>query len=165
MPPFCYNIVIMFNHAPSDYDCPFCLLVNGKSDGRNDAGDIFFQNEYATALISAKWWVNNPGHAFVIPNNHYENLYDIPDDALAEVYKVVKQVAIAIRSTYDCDGTSTRQHNEPAGDQHVWHLHVHVFPRYTDDQLYANHNQSRFTLADERKPYAEKLRAWFAANG
>jgi histidine triad (HIT) family protein len=155
---------LMFNHAPADYDCPFCLIVHGQSDAHNDQHDIIYKNEYATALISAKWWVNNPGHAFVIPNKHYENIYDIPDDELAEVYKVVKKVAIAIRTTYDCDGTSTRQHNEPAGNQDVWHLHVHVFPRYEDDQLYANQNQNRFTSSDERQPYAEKLRGFLATN-
>ena len=153
----------MFNHAPFDYDCPFCHLVRRQSDGNNDENDIIFQNEYATALISAKWWVNNPGHAFVIPNRHFENLYDTPDNVLAEVYRVVKQVAVAIRDTYDCDGTSTRQHNEPAGNQHVWHLHVHIFPRYEDDELYANHNNSRFTETNERQQYAEKLRSYLAS--
>jgi histidine triad (HIT) family protein len=154
----------MFNHAPNNYDCPFCLLVHGNSDGRNDQHDIIYQDEHATALISAKWWVNNPGHAFVIPNKHYENIYNTPDSELAAVYKVVKRVAIAIRTTYDCDGTSTRQHNESAGNQEVWHLHVHVFPRYKDDQLYVNYNQYRITSSEERQPYVENLRAFLAAD-
>jgi histidine triad (HIT) family protein len=154
----------MFNHAPADYNCPFCALVHGGSDAHNDQHDIVYENEHAIALVSAKWWVNNPGHVFVIPNKHYENIYDVPDDVLAEVYKVVKNVAIAIRSTYDCDGTSTRQHNEPAGNQEVWHLHVHIFPRYKDDQLYAKHAQNRFTDSEERRPYVEKLHAYFAAD-
>jgi histidine triad (HIT) family protein len=34
------------------------------------------------------------------------------------------------------EGISTRQHNEPAGNQHVWHYHLHVFPRWNDDMLY-----------------------------
>ena len=152
----------MFNHAASDYKCPFCLLVHRLSDGNNDEHDIIFQNKHATALISAKWWVNNPGHAFIIPNQHYENLYEIPDEDLAEVYKVVKQVAIAMRKTYNCEGTSTRQHNEPSGNQHVWHMHVHVFPRYKDDELYSNHNNCRFTNHNERQPYAEMLRKHLA---
>jgi histidine triad (HIT) family protein len=75
----------MFNHAPPDYNCPFCALVNGGSDAHNNQQDIIYENDYAIALISAKWWVNNPGHAFVIPKKHYENIYDTPDDVLAEV--------------------------------------------------------------------------------
>jgi histidine triad (HIT) family protein len=74
----------------------------------------------------------------------------------------VKKVAIGLRSTYGCGGTSTRQHNEPYGNQDVWHLHVHVFPRYKDDELYANQHNNRFTESKERQHYAEKLRLFLA---
>lgn len=57
------------------------------------------------------------------------------------------------------DGTSTRQHNEPAGYQDVWHLHVHVFPRYDGDRLYERHEEKRWASPAERAPYAAKLRA------
>ena len=117
-----------FSHEPEEYVCPFCEFLAGKPDRYNSEEDIVYRNEFTIAFIAPKWWVNNEGHVLVVPNKHYENIYSIPDDQLAEVYKTVKKVATAIRSTYDCDGTSTRQHNEPAGDQDVWHLHVHVYP-------------------------------------
>lgn len=41
-----------------------------------------------------------------------------------------------MKQAFGCDGVSTRQHNEPAGDQDVWHFHLHVFPRWTGDDLY-----------------------------
>ncbi len=151
-----------FNHEPKGYQCPFCAIIAGHYDDRGTKEDIVYQNEFATAKIAPKWWVNNPGHVLVIPNEHYENIYDIPADLLAEVYKVVQKVAIAIRSTYGCEGTSTRQHNEPAGNQDVWHFHVHVYPRHGDDQLYQNHDRKRFVDAAARAPYAKKLRAYFA---
>jgi histidine triad (HIT) family protein len=151
-----------FNHEPPDYPCPFCALINGRYNERGTKDDIIYQNEFATAKIAPKWWVNNPGHVLVVPNKHYENIYDIPEELFAEVYKVVQKVALAIRSTYDCDGTSTRQHNEPAGNQDVWHLHVHVFPRYENDKLYLNHENNSFVDQKVRGPYAKKLRAYFA---
>lgn len=46
--------------------------------------------------------------------------------------------ALALKAALSCDGISTRQQNEPAGDQDVWHYHVHVFPRYADDGLYGS---------------------------
>jgi histidine triad (HIT) family protein len=134
----------MFNHEPPNYTCPFCQFIAGRYDEHITEEDIIYQNELVTAKISPKWWVNNPGNVLIIPNKHFENLYDIPDDYLAEVYKVVKKVAIAIRPTYDgAEGTSTRQHNELAGNQAIWHLHVHVFPRYPNDNLYQNHDNKR----------------------
>lgn len=66
-----------------------------------------------------------------------------------------------MRWSYGCDGVSTRQHNEPAGDQDVWHFHVHVFPRYEGDGLYDSLPASAFVPAPERRPYAEQLRAAF----
>ena len=126
--------------------------------------DIVYKNEYTTAFIAPKWWANNAGHILVLPNKHYENIYDIPDDLHAEVYKVVKLIATAIRSTYNCEGTSIRQHNEPAGNQDVWHFHAHVYPRYGEDKLYHNHDDAAFSDPDLRAPYAEKLRAYFAEN-
>jgi histidine triad (HIT) family protein len=151
----------MFTHQPENYNCPYCALVNGEGDEFSIKQDIVYQNEFTTAFVAPKWWVNNPGHVMVIPNKHVENLYTVSDDDLAEVYKTVKKVAIAIRSTYDCEGTSTRQHNEPAGNQAIWHLHVHVFPRYANDRLYQNHDNKAFMGAGARAPYAEKLRAYF----
>lgn len=153
----------MFNHEPSDYNCPFCDLIAGKDTDRNQKGDIVYQNEYATAFIAPSWWVENKGHVIVVPNKHYENIYDTPDDILGEVYDVVKKVSVAIRSSYDCEGTSTRQHNEPAGDQRVWHVHVHVYPRYQDDDLYLNHENRMYVDAATRAPYAKKLRAFFSS--
>lgn len=154
----------MFNHQPTDYRCPFCDLLAGKPDDYNNLDDFVYQNEYATALIASKWWPSNPGHVLVIPNSHFENLYDISEEVVGEVYKVVKKLSIAIRSTYDCQGISTRQHNEPAGNQDVWHFHTHVFPRYENDDFYVNFETKSFVDADARRPYAEKLRAYFASS-
>jgi len=48
-----------------------------------------------------------------VPSQHQENVYAIPDDLLAAVQVAGKRVALAIRETYDCDGPSFRQHNQP----------------------------------------------------
>jgi len=155
----------MFSHEPSDYVCPFCNNFDGIEDDYTTRQDIVYQNKHVVAKVSPKWWKNNHGHVLVIPRAHYENIYDIPDEILAEVYSVVKKVAVAIRTTYEgCEGTSTRQHNEPAGNQDVWHLHVHVFPRYPSDNLYLNHEEKEFVSAAERLPYAEKLQHYFATH-
>ena len=64
-----------------------------------------------------------------------------------------------MKTAYGCEGISTRQHNEPAGMQEVWHFHLHVFPRYLDDGLYARTAERFLTTPSQRLPYAEKLRA------
>jgi histidine triad (HIT) family protein len=94
----------------------------------------------------------------VIPKEHVENVYDISEELLGGIYSVGKNVALAMKEGYGCDGTSFRQHNEPAGNQDVWHFHLHVFPRWVGDSLYVNHENTRYASVAERLPYAEKLR-------
>jgi histidine triad (HIT) family protein len=61
-----------------------------------------------------------------------------------------------MKAAFECDGISTRQHNEPGGMQEVWHFHLHVFPRWEGDDLYGS--TSRLTTPEERVPYASALR-------
>ena len=146
-----------WSHEPSGYDCPFCDLQRGIVNQHNQLGDVVAVTEHAYARISPKWWVDNPGAVLVIPRAHHENLYTIPSAVGHAVWDLTQRVATGMRSTYDCEGVSTRQHNEPAGNQDVWHLHVHVFPRHSHDQLYARDRETRWVDADERARYAESL--------
>jgi histidine triad (HIT) family protein len=151
------------SHEPEGYECPFCFVVRGGETDVNSQSDVVFRDDATTAFVSPKWWTSAPAHVLVVPNAHYENIYRVPDDSLAAVYRAAKRIAIALRATYGCEGTSTRQHNEPAGYQDVWHLHVHVFPRYRGDDLYLRNRETRWASADERTPYAERLRAYLSA--
>lgn len=152
---------MMYSHQPANYECPFCAFLAGEETEYKRKQDIVYQDDTVTAFISPKAWEKNPGNVVVIPNQHYENIYDIPDGQLAAVYQAVKKIATALKAVYGCDGTSTRQHNEPAGNQEIWHFHVHVFPRYHGDRLYQNHDTHHFVAPEKRLTYAEKLRKYF----
>jgi histidine triad (HIT) family protein len=150
----------MYNHAPKDYFCPHCGSVVADKKQLTRKSDIFYQDTNITGFINPQWWINTPGNVLIIPNKHYENIYDIPTELFSKIYLLVKKTSIAIKETYKCDGVSTRQHNESAGNQHIWHFHVHIFPRYLNDNLYQLHNKRRWTTPAERKPYADKLRKY-----
>lgn len=146
-------------HEPAGYKCPFCRLQVGMFDDHNQATDVIAVTDRAYARIAPKWWPANAGGALVIPRAHAENIYELePEDGHA-VWELTQQVAKAMRHSYGCEGISTRQHNEPAGDQDVWHLHVHVLPRFRGDQLYQRHPDARWVHADERRPFAAQLRS------
>ena len=155
----------MFNHAPPGYECPFCSLLAGHDSRVNTQQDIVRRGTLATAFISPRWWPNNHGHVLVVPNEHFENLYALPDAYGHGVHDLVREVAVAIRTTYACDGVSTRQHNEPSGGQDAWHYHVHVFPRYRGDALYTSSPYPDFVTPEQRLPYAERLRTYFNTRG
>ncbi len=153
-----------YSHKPEGYECPFCRVVSGieRPNKGTKQRDIIYQNEYVTAFIASKWWENNKGHVLVVPNKHFENIYELSVEYAAEIHRAAQLTAFAMKSTYGCDGISTRQHNEPAGNQDVWHYHLHVYPRYENDQLYLT--KGSYTDPDERPLYAEKLRSWIREN-
>jgi histidine triad (HIT) family protein len=155
----------MYSHKPPDYHCPFCMIVRGVEGDYpyTKQADIVYQDAAITTWVASHQWPKNRGHVLIVPNKHFENIYDLPDELLAKIAVLSKQVALAFKETYGCDGVSTRQHNEPAGGQDVWHYHLHVFPRYTGDNLYEDNAKIALIAPASRLPYAQKLQQWFAA--
>ena len=120
----------MYSHEPENYICPLCQIAKGELTNKgNQEESVVYRYEYLTVFIAGKWWRTNPGHVIIIPNQHFENIYDIPEEIGHKIFDMSKKVAIALKESYKCEGTSTRQHNEPAGNQDVWHFHQHVFPK------------------------------------
>lgn len=146
----------MYTHAPEGYPCPFCLIVQDSLKSTNP--EIVCQDDEITAFMSLHNWPNNLGHVLVIPNDHFENIYDLPVQLGSRIYQCARAVALAMKSAYGCAGITTRQHNEPAGGQEIWHYHLHVIPRYPGDEFY----QTRLVLVEAglRRENARKLRAY-----
>lgn len=151
----------MHNHAPTDYICPICIGLSGEQSDRTliRPVDIIYADDLVTALINSFFLPGNEGHAIIVPNQHFENLYDLPHEYLHRIAEVSQQLSLAMRQAYECDGITTRQNNEPAGDQHAFHYHLHHFPRYAGDSF--NQNADNKYLADpsDRTNYAQKLKA------
>jgi histidine triad (HIT) family protein len=148
----------MYRHAPLDYECPFCAVVRGEEHPPwTFRADVVWCDSASTAWVNRRWWENNPGNVVVVPNRHVENIYELDRELAADVHETARRIALAMKEAYGCAGVSTRQHNEPGGDQEVWHYHLHVFPRWEGDDLYRSAH--RLTTPEERRPYAERLRA------
>lgn len=148
--------------APEDYKCPVCagLAHPGGPDTLIAETDFVYRDQLVSALINTFFWGNNPGHVIIVPNTHHESIYDLPPELGHRIFDVAQLVARAMKAAYACDGITTRQNNEPAGDQHAWHFHLHVVPRYPDDG-YNRLKPKYIRVAEpaERAQYAQKLRA------
>jgi len=147
----------LFNHAPEGYACPFCRIVREIAAG--EKADFVFQDNTISAFMSLHDSPNNLGHVLVVPNEHHENIFDLPTPLAARIHECSRSIAIAMKAAYQCDGISTRQHNEPAGGQDVWHYHLHIYPRYTGDTFVRS---NVITPEEKRVELAEHLRAHIA---
>jgi histidine triad (HIT) family protein len=150
----------MYNHTPSNYVCPICLAVKGVE---NDAtmikqADIFFRDEKVMALINSKFVGKNEGHVIVVPIEHYEHIYDLPDEIASHILVIAKRIAVAMKKTRNCEGIMMLQNNEPASGQHAFHYHLHLFPRFTNDQIYGEMEKARVSKPEERIVFSNELK-------
>ena len=161
-----YNESMIISNAPENYICPICLGIQGveSSDTLMKSSDIVYKDTLITGFINSFFVGKNAGHVILVPNEHFESIYTLPLEYGHRIFDVAQRVALAMKEAYGCDGITTRQNNEPAGDQHAYHFHFHIFPRYTDDG-YNTIQPSEKRLADpaERRQYAEKIKATLEA--
>ena len=150
----------MYNHAPKDYICPFCLLVQGIENKYNaiQQTDIVYHNDIVTSFIGLRKWPNNAGHVLTIPNEHYENIYGVPENLLAEMAAVVKRVCVAVKKTVDADGIKVIQLNGRAAGQVVMHLHIHVIPTVSKETVVMGHRGRLTPERNELDKTARKIR-------
>jgi len=71
-----------------------------------------------------------PGHTLVVPKAPSRNLLDADPATLGPLFTTVQKVALAVKKAFGADGVTILQFNEPASGQTVYHLHVHVIPRF-----------------------------------
>ncbi len=154
----------MHNHAPDNYNCPICLAIEGtfNEDTWIKETDIFYRDELVMGFISSKAIKGNEGHPLVVPRNHFENIYDLPDNIAQRVIEVTKKVAIALKETRKADGINVVQNNEPAAGQHAFHFHLHIIPRFHNDNFEVEFWNAKKSEPKERVDYASELQKWFA---
>lgn len=151
----------MFTHAPENYRCPFCVIARGDEDAHDYSrlSDVVYQDVKVTALIALHQYPRNSPNILVIPNAHYENIFELPPALGADIQRVAQNIAFALKRAYACDGISTRQHNEPSGSQEIWHYHLHVTPRFRHDGFYRNIYDKFIMPPEQRAEHAARVSA------
>ena len=109
-------------------DCVFCKIVAGELP----AGKVY---EDAQTVAFMDLGQVNPGHVIVAVKPHVENIYGLSDNLAAAVFQTAAKVAKAVKATMQPEGMTLLQANEKAGWQTVFHFHLHVVPRHTNDGL------------------------------
>lgn len=157
----------MKSNAPKNYICPICLGNQGieNEDTLLKQSDLVFRDDLVSVWINSFWIKGNEGHVIIVPNEHFENIYDLPEKIGHRIFDISKLMSKGIKEVYGCDGITIRQNNEPAGDQHAFHYHLHVFPRYENDNFNQELTKKSF-LSDpkDRIKNVEKLKKYLKEN-
>ena len=106
--------------------CIFCKIANGEIPSNT----IYEDDKFRVILDNGP---ATKGHALVLPKEHYANLFEMPEDLLADAAVVAKKVATNIKDKLSCDGLNLVQNNGETAGQTVMHFHLHIIPRYQND--------------------------------
>jgi len=117
--------------ANLDADCIFCKIIRGEIPSFK-----LFEDDQVLAFMD----INpvHPGHALVIPKLHTPNIFEAPPEWSAVTINGIQRLARAVEKTVKPDGINVLQANGPGAAQSVFHLHMHVVPRKTGDELPMN---------------------------
>lgn len=108
-------------------DCIFCKLANGIFP----TNSIYEDEDFNVILDLGP---ATKGHALILPKNHADNLFELPDETAAKVLVTVKKVATIMKEKLGCPGMNLVQNNGEVAGQTVNHFHIHMIPRYEADK-------------------------------
>lgn len=107
--------------------CVFCKIVR-----RELPASILAEDEHSLAFMDIR--PINPGHFLVIPKAHAAHLADLPSGAGGRLFEMARELAASLRkSGVRCEGVNVHLADEAVAGQEIFHVHLHVYPRYAGD--------------------------------
>ena len=114
-------------------DCLFCAIINGDIPSKK-----VYEDENTIAILDISQATK--GHTLVLPKKHYTNLLEISDNDYNNVMIVTKKLAKKITTNLNAEGVNILNNCGVAAGQTVMHYHVHIIPRYKEDDLVISFN-------------------------
>jgi len=111
-----------------DEFCIFCKIVRKQAQA-----SIIYEDETVMAFLDIR--PLNLRHTLVIPKKHYVDIFDTPDNVLSDVHTLSKKISYAVKKASNADGISIIHQNGKAAGQDIFHLHVHVVPRFEGQKM------------------------------
>lgn len=106
-------------------DCLFCAIAAGDIPSKQ-----VYADDAAIAFLDINPWKR--GHTLVIPRRHVDDIF-APDEALSEIGPAIGATARLLLDKLDADGMNLLSNAGAVAGQEVFHLHVHLVPRYAED--------------------------------
>ncbi len=122
-------------------DCIFCKLANGVIP----TNSIYEDDDFKVILDADP---ATRGHALIIPKEHFDNIYEVSDEVASRIMPLAKKLATHMTQKLGCDGFNILQNNGEAAGQTVFHLHVHLVPRYSDGDSILTWSHVKFTYEE-----------------
>lgn len=107
----------------------FCQIIEGTAPG-----SLVYEDDRVVAFMDTAPF--NAGHVLIVPRKHYVGFSELPEDLGAHLFVIGLRMAKAVRrSGFRCEGLGTRLVEGVAAGQEVFHVHLHIYPRYAGDPM------------------------------
>ena len=130
-------------------DCIFCKIIEGAVPSAK-----VFEDEEVIAFLDIM--PISKGHTLVVPKQHCETIDKVPDEILAKICAVVKQLAGAVAAGVGAAGGNPLLATGKAAGQEVAQLHFHIIPRHENDGLHFDSNRGKY-VDEEMDKYRQKI--------
>ena len=121
-----------------DDNCIFCKIANGDIPSKT----LYENEEFRVILDLAP---ATKGHALILPKSHFKNLYELPEETAGKAMMLAKKMATTMTEKLGCDGFNVVQNNNEVAGQTVFHFHMHLIPRYENDNQRIAWNPTEMT--------------------
>jgi len=132
--------------------CLFCQIARGERPSHT-----IFAGDGVVAFLDI--FPCTPGHTLVIPRQHYATLAEMPAEEVGKLFQVAAMVAAKVQSALGAAGFNMGINNGKASGQEVFHVHVHIIPRYPDDGGGSMKSVAHFKGKETVEQIAAKLRS------
>ncbi len=136
-------------------DCIFCKIAAGRIPSTK-----VYEDEKSLVFMDIS--PLNPGHLLIIPKEHFETIFEIPQDLYSHLNRIACETAKAIKAALEPDGLNILQLNGKAANQVVPHLHIHLTPRWEGDGLTISEWEPVMGDIDEILRISEKIKKHLA---
>ena len=109
-------------------DCIFCKIAGGEIPSYT----VYEDNDFRAIMDIAP---ASKGHVIILPKVHAADVFELEEDIASKIYVVAQKIAKAVKEATGCDGVNILQNNGEAAGQTVFHLHMHVIPRWNNDGI------------------------------
>jgi len=130
-------------------DCLFCKIAKGEIPSQK-----VYENDKVFCFLDIR--PINKGHTLVIHKHHHMDIFDTPEEDMKDLIVAAKKIAIALKSAFNPDGINIGMNNGEAAGQKIFHAHLHVIPRWSDDGL--RHWPGKEVSNEELEADAAKIR-------
>lgn len=134
-----------------DQDCVFCRINKGEIPSVT-----IFENEEFRVMLDR--FPASRGHILIIPKEHVRDIYELDPEIAGRLFKLAAQLSSVIKKAFANEGLNIIQNNGAIAGQTVFHYHLHMIPRYRDDQVQLGWVADQEVTVEELEEYARRIK-------